>query len=78
MPSLKNCSNAPQFVEERYDKPIPPGVYKANNCLLSQDNLPDYIAEGYYKVVVEITKKSDPNFKASLNATSKVEKISLI
>ncbi|XP_061386246.1 uncharacterized protein LOC133321169, partial [Musca vetustissima] len=50
MENLKNCSNLPQF-DDVFEPPLKRDIYYFDKCIFDESGFPDFIVEGYYKVL---------------------------
>ncbi|XP_030246918.1 uncharacterized protein LOC108652710 [Drosophila navojoa] len=67
--SLKHCSNAPT-PEEAY--PWPKGVVTFNMCSATGEGLPEYLPEGYYKIIFKIGGRVEMVYTAIIKLTTKM------
>ncbi|XP_073848977.1 uncharacterized protein [Musca autumnalis] len=51
MDTLKDCSNMPVF-EDKFVPPFEKKIYTLDRCQFNRDEFPQYMQEGFYKIVV--------------------------
>lgn len=51
MENFKNCSNLPQF-KHLFEPPLKKDIYYMDKCIFDESGFPNYISEGFYKVMV--------------------------
>ncbi|XP_011296214.2 uncharacterized protein LOC101897439 [Musca domestica] len=51
MANFKNCSNLPQF-KKFFEPPLKSDTYYMDRCLFDESGFPNYVVEGFYKVMV--------------------------